>query len=242
MSDTSPSLRSLILGPGLCLAVIVAMSLENRQYHDEADIEPFHVKAALAVERIPLVIAPWMGQEIPLTEDERRILSPNAYRCIKFVDTRAAALDDPSRQVLLMVAQCRRAGQMNGHYPPECYPSRGYMPVGSDQRRSWVVNGTVIDGMEYAYERREAGRAVRTSVYNFMVLPNQGIRADMKAINESAEDYQQRYYGAAQFQVVFAGALAEAGSRGERDKIFAELMNPCLGVIQTLSEGAIEHE
>ena len=242
MPESSISFRSLLLGPGLCLLVISSMSLENRRYHNEADIEPFHQKAAQAIEQIPLVIAPWMGTEKPLSADERRILNPNAYRCIEFSDTRAAALTDPSRRVLLMVAQCRRAGQMNGHYPPECYPSRGYMPAANDHPRTWTVGNRQIDGMEYVFERREGGRVARTAVYNFMVLPNQGIRADMKAINESAEDYQQRYYGAAQFQVVFAGALAEANARGERDAIFQELMIPCLGVIQTLSEGAIEHE
>jgi hypothetical protein len=242
MSDSPLNFRSLLLGPGLCLAVLVAMAFEGRAYVSESDAEPFHQKAKAAVEKLPLVIPPWMGREIPLGADEARILAPNAYRCIEFADMQPSGLADPSRRVLLMVAQCRRTGQMIGHYPPECYPARGYMPVDLDQRRSWDVDGKLIIGTEYAFEKTHEGRVARTTIYNFMVLPDQGVRADMKAINESAEDYKQRYYGAAQFQVVFAGHLAEAGHRAERDAVFTQLMRPCLGVIETLSDGATENE
>jgi hypothetical protein len=240
MSDTGGSqLRSLILGPVLCTAVLVGMSFENRRYVSETDLEPFHARAARAIDSIPLAIPPWMGSEIELGKEERQLLKPNAYRCIEYVDTRAAAITDPSRSVKMMVAECRRANHMAGHYPPNCYPAQGYMQAGELQR-DWVVAGQTIAGTEYQFERREQGRIIRTCVYNFMVLPQQGIKRDMKAIYASAEDYQQRYFGAAQFQVLFYGPLADASARDERDEIFAELITPCVGVIQTLSEGAIE--
>lgn len=243
MADSPSYLRSLILGPLLCTGVLVAMSFENRSYRTEADFEPYHTRANAAIDSIPYVIAPWMGQEEPLNAEERRLLKPNAYRCIKFSDTRAVALADPSRMVLLMVAQTRRANDMDGHFPPVCYPSRGYSLVGNEGTpRDWQVADKKIQGMEYQFERRVGTRLERTTVYNFMILPQQGIRRDMKAITASAEDYQQRYYGAAQFQVVFVLSLAEPSqaAREQRDQIFSELIAPCLGVIDTLSKGAIE--
>jgi hypothetical protein len=240
MSDAGSShLRSLILGPVVCTAVLVAMSFENRRYISQADLEPFHARAARAIDSVPLAIPPWMGSEIPMRKEERDLLKPNAYRCIEYVDTRAEAITDPSRNVKLMVVECRRANHMVGHYPPNCYPAQGYMEAG-ERPRDWTIAGQAIEGMEYQYERREQGRIIRTCVYNFMVLPQQGIKRDMKAVYASAEDYQQRYYGAAQFQVLFYGPLADASARDERDGIFAELIAPCVGVIQTLSEGAIE--
>jgi hypothetical protein len=96
--------------------------------------------------------------------------------------------------------------------------------------------------MEYQFERRDGSRVSRTTVYNFMVLPGQGICRDMKAITASAEDYQQRYYGAAQFQVVFASALADPAATAARDAVFAELITPCRDVIAMLSDGALEYE
>ena len=240
MLDPQGQLRSLLSGPALTAVLLAGMMLENRHYRSEADFEPFHHRAAEAINDIPLQIWPWMGHEEPLSKEERDVLKPNAYRCIAFSDTRAEYLDDPSRRVLLMVAQCRRANDMEGHYPPNCYPARGYTQI-NDQglERNWLIDGHTIGGMEYQFEHREQGHTVRTTVYNFMILPQQGIERDMKAVEASAEDYQQRYYGAAQFQVVFGGSLAEpsAAARDERDKVFTELITPCTGVIRTLSEG-----
>src|SRR5688500_10029440 len=104
MSDTGGSqLRSLILGPVLCTAVLVAMSCEERRYVAEPCREPFHARAARAIDSIPLAIPPWMGSEIPIGKEERELLKPNAYRCIEYVDTRAEAITDPSRSVKMMV-------------------------------------------------------------------------------------------------------------------------------------------
>ncbi len=237
--SNGPNIRLLLLGPVLCTAVLVAMSFENRQYKREEDFEPFHARAKTAIEGIPLVIGPWMGQKNDLRDDEYNLLKPNAVRSITFSDTRASALTDRSRSVHLLIAQCKRANFMENHWPPNCYPSMGYTLIG-EEPRAWTVGGTTIQGVEYRFEQRDRGRVIRQTVYNFMVLPVQGIQPDMKAISLSAEDYQQRYYGAAQIQVVFAGTLAEPVSQGERDSIFAELIAPCLGVIRTLSEGVIE--
>jgi hypothetical protein len=241
MAEHSSHLRTLIAGPVLCMLVLMAMAFENRTYRVESDFEPFHARAAEAITNLPPVLGAWMGQDRVLPEEERKLLSPNAYRCIELSDTRASALSDPSRKVLLLIAQCKRARKMDGHYPPKCYPSRGYEMV-AERPRDWNVGSSTVRGMEYQFERREGVRVIRTTVYNFMVLPGQGICRDMKAITASAEDYQQRYYGAAQFQVVYASALAEPNATAARDAVFAEIIAPCRGLIETLSDGAIEHE
>jgi len=240
MPDQTQQTRSLILGPVLCTVLLGAMMLQGRTYRTEKDFEPFHARAAEAINAIPMVISPWMGREQPLRDEERDLLQPNAYRCIAFNDTRASALSDPSRVVLLMVAQCKQANKMSGHYPPECYPSRGHALINGDGvPRDWVVGDMTIKGMEYQFERKDRANVIKTTVYNFMILPEQGIRRDMKDVTASAEDYEQRYYGAAQFQVVFGAALAEntPDARNERDKIFAELVGPCANVIRILADG-----
>jgi hypothetical protein len=61
----------------------------------------------------------------------------------------------------------------------------------------------------------------------------------MKGVEEAAEDYQQRYYGAAQFQVVFHGLASADRSRDERDEMFATLIGPNLKLIETLKAGAL---
>jgi hypothetical protein len=62
----------------------------------------------------------------------------------------------------------------------------------------------------------------------------------MKGVEEAAEDYQQRYYGAAQFQVVFQSEGSAERSREERDEIFATLMGPNIQLIETLTSGVLK--
>lgn len=249
MSESHGQLRLLITGPVLCGLMLAGMALDHRSDKTEADYADFHAKAAAAINGIPLTIGPWAGREEPLSKEELALLRPNAYRCIAFTDTRPAAAGEPTRRVLLLITQCRRAGNMDGHYPPTCYPSRGYAQVdapteGRGTTRTWQAGNRTLTGCEYFFERRLAGRVGRTAVYNFMVLPEQGVRPDMESVNASAEDYQQRYYGAAQFQLVFGGSLAQAtpDARKQRDDAFAELIGPCSNVIATLCDGVNSHE
>jgi len=52
----------------------------------------------------------------------------------------------------------------------------------------------------------------------------------MDGVRRAAGNYQQRYYGAAQFQLVMNADLPQS----ERDQIFCTLMTPCVPVIRTL--------
>jgi hypothetical protein len=248
MSEPISQLRLLLTGPVLCGLMLAGIAIDHRADKSEADYEAFHLRAADAVGNIPLTIGAWAGREEPLSPEELRVLKPNAYRCIAFTDTRPVS-GQPARRVLFLLTQCRQAGNMEGHYPPNCYPSRGYAAVdgpgdGVGTERTWTAGNRTLTGVEYFFERRIQGRVNRTAVYNFMVLPEKGVRPDMESVNASAEDYQQRYYGAAQFQLVFGGplALATPEARAERDAIFSELIGPCSNVITTLCDGVNSNE
>ena len=56
----------------------------------------------------------------------------------------------------------------------------------------------------------------------------------MNGVQAAAEDYQQRYYGAAQFQVVFGSTGAPDLDQDEHDQIFMTLMQPAVPVIRQL--------
>ena len=57
----------------------------------------------------------------------------------------------------------------------------------------------------------------------------------MDAVSSAAEDYQERYYGAAQVQMVFSATM----SQEQRDQIFTEMVGARPDIIRTLMSGGI---
>ena len=75
-----------------------------------------------------------------------------------------------------------------------------------------------------------------------MIVPGAtgAIVRDMDGVNDAAEDYRRRYYGAAQVQLVFDGRLSRESAEAS-DAIFAELLEPMLPLVDLLREG-LGHE
>jgi hypothetical protein len=73
------------------------------------------------------------------------------------------------------------------------------------------------------------------SVYNFMIVPGVGIVRDMRGVEHAAEDYQERYFGAAQFQITMNADIPQY----DRDRIFAQLVGGNTKMIETLKSGGI---
>ncbi|MCS7033203.1 MAG: hypothetical protein NZ561_04305, partial [Phycisphaerae bacterium] len=108
------------------------------------------------------------------------------------------------------------------------------------ERRTWTVADTLIPLTEYHFRQTKAGQTYWTIVYNFMIVPGRGIVADMEGVKAAAEDYQQRYYGAAQFQLVFhAAPPRDPLPRAQRDEIVSLFLHELLPTIKTLNSGVL---
>ena len=94
-----------------------------------------------------------------------------------------------------------------------------------------------INGVEYQFDSVINGKTYRRIVYNFMVAPGRGIISDMKMLEGAAEDYEQRYRGAAQFQVVFRSLAGQELSEAQRDETFATLMRESAAAIDLFKSG-----
>lgn len=225
-----------LLSAGL-LAGIVA---QNRTHLKRQDVEPYHARAQQAVNQVPYFIGTWTGQDQDIPVAAQKLLRPNAILSRTYVDSSPASRAQ-HRVASLLIVQCRDSRDMVGHYPPICYRAQGKT---QDEKycgpRDWTVNGKTIPGYEYQFTEVFQGQTRRTTVYNFLIVPGSGIVRDMKGVERAAEDYQQRYYGAAQFQVVFHGQASAERSREERDEIFATLMGPNIQLIETLTSGGLK--
>jgi hypothetical protein len=250
MAYRTRKLTFMLAPPVMAATLLAGLTIEQSSYVKPQDVEPYHARAKAAIDQIPFVLAQgrWTGRDMPLPTAAQKLLRPNAFISRTYEDNQKGEFGTPGtigreRAATLLIVQCRDSRDMLGHYPPRCYRSHG-MEQKSAEPRNWKVGDLVIPGVEYGFEQKLVGQTYRTTVYNFFVVPggrnHAPLRRDMDAVRDAAEDYQQRYYGAAQFQVVFQGLSSADLPRAERDDIFRTLIEPTIPVIKTLSSGGLQ--
>jgi hypothetical protein len=221
---------NIFAAPAAVLALLAGMVTEswaNRVV--PADAEAYHRAAKVAVNSIPTRVGSFSARVEPTPAAAIALLKPNVIRCLKYADSDSTKPRYQDRWASLLVDQCYDARDMNGHWPPNCYVNSG-QELTYTQPRDWVVDGLLITGTEYHFRQVTATSSTRTAVYNFLIVPGQGILRDMPGVRRAAEDYRQRFFGAAQFQLVMDADLSLA----DRDGIFTTLMEPCVPVIRQL--------
>ncbi|MEA2710775.1 MAG: hypothetical protein QOF78_3376 [Phycisphaerales bacterium] len=227
--------------PLLSVGLLAGIFVEQRTHLKPQAVEPYHARAKAAVDQVPYFIGTWTGQDDEIPVAAQKLLRPNAILSRTFIDSSPGDSRSNYRSASLLIVQCRDSRDMVGHYPPICYRAHGLtIDEKSCGPRDWSVNGKTIPGYEYHFTEVFQGRSSRTTVYNFLIVPQRGIVRDMKGVEQAAEDYEQRYYGAAQFQVVFQSQGSAERSREERDEIFATLMGPNIPLIETLTSGVLK--
>src|SRR3954451_4721766 len=225
------SVTSIFTAPTLCLMVLGGIALERRSHLKREDAAPYHARAKQAIDAWPQKIGKdWVSREWKIPDAAVQLLRPNTTLSRHYLN-----VSDERQSADLLIVQCRDPNDMSGHYPPKCYPANGEPMVSEGRQRRWQVGEFSIDGMEYQFERGYLGKPVRYYVYNFFVLPGRGIVPDMQQVREATGDYQRRYFGAAQFQVVFPPDLPQQ----TRDEIFRTLIGANPQVFSVLNPGGI---
>jgi hypothetical protein len=223
--------RTIFLAPIVALALLVGMAAETAGTRSvPPDAEPYHVAAKAAVDSIPTRIGSWSARPESIPREAIALLKPNVIRCLKYVDNDATQPRSELRWASLLIDQCRDARDMSGHWPPNCYVNSG-QEMTLTQPFDLTVDGLTIRGTEYHFRQTTSTSSTRTAVYDFLIVPKRGIYPDMNGLRRASENYVQRFYGAAQVQLVMDADLPQS----DRDAIFETLMKPCVPVIRTLA-------
>ena len=206
--------------------MLTVIAADNSRHVKPQDAEPYHARAKAAIDHFPYVIGAgyWTGNDMEVPAAAVKLLKPNALLSRRYTNHPA---DGRGIWADLLISQCADSRDMTGHYPPMCYPSNGEPLLGSRTFR--LKAGDVwIDGTEYQFKAKPGQGCERKSVYNFFVVPGRGIVAGIKDVRASAGDYQRRYFGAAQFQVII-----DADQPPEvRDEVFITLIGADSGIIR----------
>ena len=216
----SRSSLAIFASPLLCLGILGGIVAEDRTHLQPKDVESYHRHAKEVLDAWPRQLddGKWVTeQDRGLPEAAEQLLHPNVEIDRRYVNRELWINGQPAAASLLIV-QCKDSRDMRGHYPPICYPASG------DQQESaepfiLTANGVTITGMEYHFIRKSIP-VLRRCVYDFFIVPGKGFKSNMPDLNEAAANYQRRYYGAAQFQVVMSADY----SQEQREQIFKTII------------------
>ncbi len=235
------------LWPIVSILMLIGMIAEAGTHVQPAVAEPHLARCRAAIEAVPAIVkgasGTWTGQETEIPAPAIQLLHPNEILSRDYVN------DETKAMVSLLIVNCKDARYLQGHYPPNCYPAQGkelikYNNQGkaeNGEARTWHLPYTDITGMEYHFAPKSPTDQERV-VYNFFVMPRVPamtvshkeldgvICPDIGSVYTSGEDYQRRYYGAAEFQFVTGTRM----TRQERDQAFLDLMGPNEKLIRTL--------
>src|SRR5688572_9027810 len=118
-----------------------------------ADAAAYHERVRGAAATVPLHIDSWFGVDTPVPTAAVEMLHPNVVISRRYEDLRT------HQNVSFLLVQVSDVRDILGHYPPYCYPARGWPEMGREAK-TWDVKGLKINGTTYSIA---SPRALRPS-------------------------------------------------------------------------------
>lgn len=216
-------------GPILTVVVsgmlLGAAALSSRVSVDREAADSYHARIRDAIREIELNPGEWVGQEVELPPSATQLLRPNAI-VARMYQTQERGGISPT----LLVVQCEDIRDMQGHYPPNCYPAHGWTLASGPEPAAFGD----LDGAVYHFTRSVDGSDREIVVYNLFILPSGETTTEMRTVRQAGSDYTSRPFGAAQVQVVFDGEVPEE----DRAWVLGRMRVIGAPVIDMLLEGA----
>ncbi len=213
-------LRGALAGLVLVLGSAYAI---GQSLPDGSAAEAYHEQVREAAVDLPRQVGEWSAIDAELPEAAVALLRPNVLISRRYVD------EESGRSFAMLIVQCADARDMEGHYPPNCYPSAGWTALGQQSAQIEIAQrqATAID---YGFERQLQGGLDLIHVINLMILPNEGFVTSMSNIRRLGGTVSDRYFGAAQMQFVFDGRWEKQDRLDVVEQVLGQ-MQPLIDVI-----------
>ncbi|MCA9304036.1 MAG: exosortase-associated EpsI family protein [Phycisphaerales bacterium] len=205
----------------LTLVLLVIAGVLRADQADPAIAEGYHAEILDAVEHVPLDFGDWEGEEVPLPPAAISLLKPNALLARQYTNKQRGV------RATLMIVQCQRIRDMEGHYPPRCYPAHGWA---MEQERPPTVAVGDVQLQPYRFNRVIGDQTHTITVYNLFALPTGETSVSMAKVREVGSDYPMRPYGAAQIQIVMDESVAPEDHAWVLEELYA-IARPTVEVV-----------
>ena len=183
--------------------LLVGVAAERLSLSAPSGVAPYHERVRTAAAGAPMTFAGWEGQDVEVPPAAVKLLKPNVIMSRRFMSP------SPGRRVDFLLVQCEDTRELVAHYPPVCYPGRGYRLV-STTPQHLSTDGLHVSWTDYKFVRQSFDEFSSIVASHFIIMPDGHLRASMDAMRTAAARVQDRYYGAAQVHVVFDSTVEPA--------------------------------
>ena len=198
----------------LTLLVLAAALADKLIFHlPPADATPHHARVREAAAQVPYGVGRWLGCDTPVPPAAVTLLRPNFILSRQYQDVRTG------QTATLLIVHCEDARDLIGHYPPICYVAHGWSKKAAVATER-TVRGETVPVTDYSFTSTRLERTMEVRIDNFMVLPDGRVCRDMDGVEAVARDHRQKFYGAAQVQVVTDATWLAA----DRVDVFSDLI------------------
>ncbi len=197
---TFKSVSTFVIAAGLLVAMIVSGGLGVKA---AGSSEAYLAAVADGIGAIPYRIGRWIGADVEAQAPAVRLLKPNKLLQRRFMS------DSGEEGFSLLVVHCSDVRDMQGHYPPMCYPASGWT-LDATTPADFAMGAISTPCRIYSLSRLRDGAEQQMTILNFFVVPSQteSLAPDMGALNRAAASLTRSGLGAAQVQLIMAGDVA----------------------------------
>lgn len=232
----TPRLLQLVNRPApfVALALLAAMLvLGGFRVREVPGADAYFNRIKSVIEDLPYKVGPWLGRDVEPSAAAVRLLKPNKILQRRYID------QETGRDVQVLIVHCGDTRDMEGHYPPVCYPAHGWTKAGFVDT-GVVIAGIVVPARKYTFTRVLDGIERRMTVINFFVLPRRDRQyfADKDALASASQSTAEAGLGAAQIQLVSIDRDLDP----ERDNELKMILASLEPVLHTVAGGVTDHE
>jgi hypothetical protein len=213
------------IGPVLAVAVLLGM-LGTRSLHlAPAQAVGYHDHVAQAVHAVPHIVGDWVGRDTEMPTEAVELLRPNATLCRVYTHTVTG------RQATLLIVHAFDARDLQGHYPPVCYPGSGWRVL---DRSIDPFDPAPIASTLASYRMLHPGTTPvqHATVLSSFILPDGTDSHDMTRVDQAAGSHAYRHLGGAQVQF-FMPHDATPAEQADVWSTFAPVVEPVIDAIQS---------
>ena len=206
--------------------MLVGVTAERHSFAAPKSAVEYHARVRAASLAVPMQFGSWVGKEIPVSEDAVKMLQPNVLLSRQYQSNVSGV------SVGYLLVQSKDARAIQDHFPPVCYATRGYERE-MQTPMQWQCADMIVNGTEYIFSRFGQIETSSMVIDNFIIMPDGSFCPNMDAAKIAAGDLQKRFFGAAQFQLVFSRQVSEQ----DRQDAMQAFLGESRSVLQAIQSG-----